>query len=167
MAVADEQASVTHRFRAAVLAGDLIALAALLDPDVVLRSPVTTRFAFVGRDEVIELLAHALDLAEDVTYTAELHGDRVEGVVWSGRFGGRQVEESMLFRLGDDGLIREITVFVRPLAGVANFAAVLAPRLARSRAGRGRALLARLLTRPVEAALRRGDALAPWLAGRR
>jgi hypothetical protein len=73
----------------------------------------------------------------------------------------------MLFRLGDDGLIREITVFVRPLAGVANFAAVLAPRLARSRAGRGRALLARLLTRPVEAALRRGDALAPWLAGRR
>jgi hypothetical protein len=163
--MADE--SVTARFKAAALARNLDALEALLDPDVVLRSPVTSAFEFSGRDEVRGLLAHALANIENLEYRVDLSGEGVAVLGWSGLFAGRATEEMMLFRLGDDELIREITIFVRPLAATANFAATLAPPLAREQGLRARAVLARALTAPLAALLRSGDRLAPWLAGRR
>lgn len=52
-------------------------------------------------------------------------------LVMSGRTGSVPLEEAQLLRLDDDGQIREITVFGRPLPALTTVMATLGPELVR------------------------------------
>ena len=120
---------MTHPVRAAIEAGDIDALAALLSDDVVFNSPVAFH-PFVGRATVAEVLANVLEVFTDFVYVDELEGDGTHGLVFTAGVGGRAVQGLDHLRFDDAGLVSEFTVMVRPLSGVIALAEAMGPRVA-------------------------------------
>src|SRR3954452_6770615 len=150
-----QHADLSAPVRAAMLARDSAALVATFAPDVVLRSPVTAR-PFRGREEVGELMTELIGALEDLEYTAVADGGDVQVLAFRMRLGGRDVELVDLLRYDDEGLLREVVVHARPLAGAALFISVVGPRVGRRRSRwRGAAALA---ARPLPRLLRALDA---------
>ena len=155
----ERAAETTRRYRAAVEAGDVEAFLATLAPDVVLRSPITMRTDFHGHDDIRTLMRAVFASIEDIRYHADI-GDATQRALFYRAHVGRQpVEEATLVRLDDDALVREITLWFRPLPGLTAVMGRLGPHLARER-GRARAALVGGLVAPLVAATRAGDALA-------
>lgn len=130
--------------------------------DVVLNSPITGGFRFCGREDVIALLR----IVREAMHGLE-HGELIgAGDVWTQRFsarvGGRAIDAIDLVRFDAAGNVREFTVFVRPLPGVAAFTAAVAPGVGRRR-GRLTSIVLRLLTGPLAVITRQGDRFAAWL----
>jgi hypothetical protein len=151
-----------RRLMKAMRERDHATLADVLAPDVVINSPITDRFAFRGREDGVALLMLVLDTMEDLEHH-ELLGT---GDVWTQRFRvrvrGRLLEGVDMLRFDEAGRVRELTVFVRPMPGLAAFAAAVAPRAGRRRS-RLVALVLHLLTAPLAAITPHGDRLAAWL----
>ena len=120
---------MTHPVRAAVEAGDPVALGALLAPDVVFSSPVAFR-PFVGRETVVEVLRQVMEVFEDFVYVDELAGDTTHALVFTAGVGGKRVQGLDHLRYDADGLVSEFTVMVRPLSGVVALAEAMGPRVA-------------------------------------
>ena len=116
------------RFRRAVEARDLDAMVAALAEDVVFRSPVVFR-AYEGRAAVGAILAAVLETFEDFRYTDALDGKDLHALLFSARVGDRDVDGIDLLRFDDDGLLRELTVMVRPLSGLTALADAMRVRL--------------------------------------
>jgi hypothetical protein len=116
------------RFRRAVEARDLDAMVAALAEDVVFRSPVVFR-AYEGRAVVGAILAAVLETFEDFRYTDALDGKDLHALLFSARVGDRDVDGIDLLRFDDDGLVRELTVMVRPLSGLTALADAMRVRL--------------------------------------
>lgn len=149
----DASEMTTRRLRAAMLAGDVDALLTTLAPGAVVRSPVSSRARIEGHAEI-----SGLEYLGDV-------GQGSDRVLFARASVGRQViEEAVWLRFDDRGLITEMTLFVRPLAGLTALVAALACRLA-GRRGRRHAVVARIMTRPLAAATRAGDAVCLRLGG--
>jgi hypothetical protein len=104
-------------FREMVEAGSLDALEGILAEDVVLHSPVTFR-PFEGRAVVVHVLRTVVEVFEDFRYVAELQHDDLTTLVFKARVGEREVDGIDLVHTRGDGLIDDITVFVRPLSGL-------------------------------------------------
>jgi hypothetical protein len=107
-----------HPFRAAVEAQDIDRLVSLLAEDVDFRSPIVFT-PYRGRDEVGVLLRAVARVFEDFRYTREF-GDpsgRDHALVFEARVGDRTLEGCDFIRTGDDGLVEELFVMVRPLSG--------------------------------------------------
>jgi hypothetical protein len=153
------EGSTTARFRRAVEAGDVEAVIETLAPDVVLNSPITDRVVFRGRDEVRVLLRSVFATIGDIRYFADVGDERTRALFYRANVGGHPLEEATRVELDGQGQISEITLFFRPLPGLATLTAALAPRMAR-RHGRLRPVLARLLLAPFAFAARAGDRLA-------
>ena len=129
MSPAEPGPSVAHRFRAAVEALDMRSVAPLLAEDVIFHSPVTFH-PFVGRETVAALLEIVGGLFEDFRYTDELGAGVTTALVFRARVGDRELEGIDLLRAGDDGLIEDFTVLLRPLSGLAAFAQIMGERVA-------------------------------------
>ncbi|WP_345712298.1 nuclear transport factor 2 family protein, partial [Kineococcus glutinatus] len=99
--------------------------------DVRLVSPITAQFTFQGRARVRVLFEEAFAVLQGITYTDQLLQERTAVLCATARIGGVRAQEVQLLRLDDAGLIREITLFVRPLPALTGLAAALGPRLAR------------------------------------
>lgn len=153
--------SIEEFQRAAATKDIELALSTLAD-DVVLRSPLTDRFTFDGKDDVGRLFEAAYEKFDGLSYHT-LIGDRV--LVGGATAGGQPFEETLLLRLDGAGKIAEITLFIRPLTGLTAVMAALGPALAR-RNGRSRftAGLLRVMTAPLVAATRSGDRVGVRLA---
>jgi hypothetical protein len=104
-------------FRELVESKDLDALEAILADDVVLHSPVTFK-PFEGRVVVLHVLRTVAEVFEDFRYVAELERDGLTTLVFRARVGEREVDGIDLLRTRADGLIDDITVFIRPLSGL-------------------------------------------------
>jgi hypothetical protein len=115
-------------FRAAVERQDLDAMIAALAPGVVFHSPVTFK-PFVGREVVGVVLGAVVKVFEDFRYTDELVAGNVRILIFQARVGDRDVEGMDLLRAGEDGLIEDFTVMVRPLSGVQALAQAMGERL--------------------------------------
>ena len=90
---------------------DREALAALVADDVVFYSPSTV---YRGREQVVELLTLIGGVLLDVTVTRE-----VETVTFiTGRSEGEELDGVLVEVKDDGGRIAEITLLLRPLAGV-------------------------------------------------
>jgi hypothetical protein len=83
--------------------------------DAVLRSPFTDNLAFEGREELDAIIAVIRDVLDDLTYTDELHGNGTAVLVGRATVDGLALQFSDHLKLRDDGLIKEMTVFFRPL----------------------------------------------------
>ncbi len=106
-----------HPFRRAAESKDLELLREILREDVVLHSPILFR-GFEGRDVVVTVLTHVIDVLEDFAYTDELaEGDTVV-LRFKAMVGDRELEGIDFLELDADGRVAELTVFMRPLSAV-------------------------------------------------
>jgi hypothetical protein len=144
-------------------ARDAAAVRAAFAPDVVLSSPIIT-MPFQGRDEVGDLFEVILEVVGPIHYLAEIPGDP-HVLSFRTDVKGTELEGVDLLHLDNEGLIREITVLLRPFPGIAAFLKATGPKLARRRAGSGRATLLSLATPPLVALMRTTNAAAPGLLG--
>jgi hypothetical protein len=156
--------TITARpFIEAMRARDLDAAIAACAADATLRSPISHHASFQGREQLRELFATVLDAVEEFTYLEEVAaGDLVVYRV-DGRVDGHPFEEALFVRYDENGLAREMRVFMRPLPGLTAFLAGLAPRLGRRR-GRLRGLLLALVVRPFAWLTRVTDEMGARLA---
>jgi|ERR1043165_8438714 hypothetical protein len=115
-------------FRRAAEAKDPDGMAAALSPEVVFRSPVVFR-PYEGREAVMGLLSLVVEVFEDFRYVDELRGDQTTCLVFRARVGDRDLEGIDYLRFGQDGLVEELTVMVRPLSGALALARAMEAKL--------------------------------------
>lgn len=120
---------MSSAFRAAVEAADPDALERLLHPDVIFRSPAVFR-PYEGREATMTVLREVFQVFEDFRYTGELSGDGEHALIFAARVGDKEVQGLDLVVTDDDGLVRELTVMVRPMSGLIALAQTMAARLA-------------------------------------
>ncbi len=124
-----------HPFRRAAEAKDLELMREALREDVVLHSPILFR-GFEGRDVVLMVLSHVAELLEDFRYSDELHGEGTVCLRFKATVGGdRELEGIDFLELDEDGRVRELTVFMRPLSAVTRFNERMAARLGAAQPG--------------------------------
>jgi hypothetical protein len=123
-----ERVAAPHPFRLAVEAKDLDAAIATLREDVVLHSPILFR-GFEGRDMVAQVLTHVAATLEDFHYTDELAEDDTVVLRFKARVGDRELEGIDFLELDEQGLVRELTVFMRPMSALTAFNEQMAARL--------------------------------------
>jgi hypothetical protein len=129
-------------WRAAGEAGDADAAVAALSPEVTLISPITDQFTFHGHGQLRDLLEVALAAIDGITYTDQVAEGRTVALFYEATVGGTRLHEAQRLRLADDGLIAEITLFIRPLPALTKLMNRLGPELARRNGQPG---LARLI----------------------
>ncbi|MET0305909.1 MAG: nuclear transport factor 2 family protein [Solirubrobacterales bacterium] len=117
-----------HPFRLAVEAKDLEAATATLREDVVLHSPILFR-GFEGREVVVQVLTHVAATLEDFRYVDELAEDGVVVLRFKARVGDRELEGIDFLELDEQGLVKELTVFMRPMSALTAFNEQMAARL--------------------------------------
>lgn len=117
-----------HPFRLAAEAKDLEAAAATLREDVVLHSPILFR-GFEGREIVTQVLTHVAATLEDFRYVGELADERTVVLRFKARVGDRELEGIDFLELDEQGLVKELTVFMRPMSALTAFNEQMAARL--------------------------------------
>lgn len=150
-------------YRAAAEAQDTAAMLACLREDVVLRSPITTRFAFAGKGQMEALLDDVHAVATGMTVRADTGDDRTRVLVLDGHCGTQAFTELVLVTLDEDGLIAELELAIRPMPGLMAIAAALGPRVARRRS-RAAGIAVRAMIAPLAFAATRGEGLSVKLA---
>ncbi len=144
--------------RASMEARDLDAVVDAFAPDAVLRSPLTAKLAFTGREQIRAVITVILDVFGDLHYSEELRGENVAFLVARARVDGQDIEIVDHMRLGPDGKIREMTVFFRPLPATAAALRLITAGLGRRRSP-ARAAILSALTRPLAFMTRTGDGI--------
>ena len=120
-------------FRKAVEARNFDEVMAQFTEKAVLHSPVTFT-PFEGRTAIRQLLTILLDVFQNFRYTDELEAqDGTAALIFRARVGDRDLQGLDLIRFNDAGLIRDLTVMVRPRSAIEALLAEVGPRLAESR----------------------------------
>jgi hypothetical protein len=81
--------------------------------DVVIKAPMLTKPVRGVRD-VLNIVRHAARLAGPTEYTLEIRDPKQTILLWKGHAGGFTLEAATILVDGEDGLIREIRVLMRP-----------------------------------------------------
>ena len=106
-------------FTAAIEARDVEALEGLLADEVVFRSPAVHK-PYEGKLATSVVLRAVMRVFEDFRYTrtigAETDADQV--LVFEARVGDRSIEGADFLHVGEDGLIDDFRVMIRPLSGL-------------------------------------------------
>lgn len=110
---------------------DLSALARIVHPDAVFRSPMAIH-PYQPAAALILVLSTVIQVFEDFTYHRQLASDDGLNVVleFSARVGDKQLKGIDLVRFNEDGQIVEFEVMVRPLSGLQALGAEMGARLA-------------------------------------
>jgi hypothetical protein len=117
-----------HPFRRAAEAKDIDLLMETLRKDVVLHSPILFR-GFEGREIVSQVLTHVAATLEDLTYIDELTGEGTIALRFKARVEDRELEGIDFLELDEDGRVKELTVFMRPMSALTRFNERMAERL--------------------------------------
>jgi hypothetical protein len=115
-------------FRHAAEKGDHDAMMSALAPDVVFRSPIVFK-PYEGRDAVAPILAAVFTVFEDFRYVDQLEGTNSATLIFQARVGDRELDGLDYLRFGQDGLVGELTVMVRPLSAAMALAETMRARL--------------------------------------
>lgn len=117
-------------FRRAVEAGNLEDLLSLFREDAVLHSPITFQ-PFEGKPAIRRLLGIIFEVFQDFHYTDEL--DSADGMtktlVFRATVKSRDAEGIDLIRFDEAGMVRDLTVMVRPRSSMEALLGEVAPRL--------------------------------------
>jgi len=120
--------TAASRFRKAAETKDIAAAEELFSPGIVFHSPVTFH-PFIGRETVTALLEIVADTFEDFRYTDEIETGDVHGLIFRASIDGRELEGIDLLRVGEDGLIEDFTVMIRPMSGLIPFAQAMGEKV--------------------------------------
>jgi hypothetical protein len=110
-----EKGRVMHPFRSAIETGELDRALELFSPEVVFSSPVVFR-PYHGRETLGVILSAVMRVFEDFRYEREIgaEGASDHALVFRARVGDRELHGCDFLHTGEDGLIDEMTVMVRP-----------------------------------------------------
>jgi hypothetical protein len=158
---ASPASTATNALRAAAERGDADAVADLLASDVVFHSPMTERVPFEGREEVTALHRDIFAVLENLETTEPLALGDTRSFSFRARVRGVELEAHVLLHVNADGLIDDLTIFIRPLPALATLFAALPPRVSARRRGRPTGAVAAVLTWPIGFVLRTADRLTP------
>jgi hypothetical protein len=120
-----------HPFRRAAETKDLELLRETLAEDVTLHSPILFK-GFEGRDVVVAVLTHVIAVFENFAYLDELAEDDRVVLRFRADVGDRELEGVDYLTLDADGLVTDLTVFVRPLSATNAFNELMHERFAAS-----------------------------------
>jgi SnoaL-like domain len=158
----DRSRSTIELWRAACEAHDADRAMQVVADGVVLHSPLTDRVRFEGRAEFHAVLDVALAAFEDVRFHTVLGAGRSWALVYGGRIGSQQFEETQLVELDEQARIAKMTLMIRPLPGLtAVMAAIAGPLARRMDQPRLVATALSLLAGPLKGMTRWGDHAAP------
>jgi hypothetical protein len=115
-------------FRRAAETKDFSAIDELFAEDVSFRSPVVFK-PYEGREAVAGLLGAVVQVFEDFRYTDQTETDGTATLAFSARVGNRELDGIDLLRFDEDGRVKEMAVYVRPMSGVNALAAAMAEKL--------------------------------------
>jgi hypothetical protein len=147
----------TARWRTAAEAGDALAASDCLAADVVVISPLTAMFRFLGRDAARDMLLSAFEVISDIRFHTEVGDADNRALFYRARAGREDIEEAQLLRFDADGLVRELTLFGRPLPGLTAVMAEIGPKLLRRQGRSGLATVVGLATTPLATVTRVGE----------
>ena len=104
-----------HPFRSAIETGEIDRVLELFSPEVVFSSPVVFR-PYQGRETLGVILTAVMRVFEDFRYEREIgaEGAGDHALVFRTRVGDRELQGCDFLHTGEDGLIDEMTVMVRP-----------------------------------------------------
>jgi hypothetical protein len=104
-----------HPFRSAIESGETDRALELFSPDVVFHSPVVFR-PYHGREALGVILLAVSRVFEDLHYEREIgaEGASDHALLFRARVGDRELHGCDFLHTGQDGLIDEFTVMVRP-----------------------------------------------------
>jgi hypothetical protein len=156
-----ESGTTPTPLRAAFEARDHDALMKAIAPDFVLNSPIL-EVPFAGIDEASDLFAVMLEELWPLTYLDEIPGDP-HVLHFTGEIRGKRLEGVDLLHFDDEGRVKEMTVFFRPLAAVAAFLGATGSKLGRRRVGPARGAIIAAAGAPANAMMRTSAAAAPKL----
>jgi hypothetical protein len=118
----------SDRFRAAAEAKDFSAIEDLFAEEVEFKSPVVFK-PYRGRDSVAMLLAAVIQVFEEFRYTDQTETGGTATLAFTARVGDRELDGIDLLRFDDDGRIREMAVYVRPMSGINALAEAMRKKL--------------------------------------
>lgn len=153
----DPYGEVISAWRAAGERGDAQAATQCLTSDVEVISPLTAQFRFRGHNQVRDMLGAAFEVISGIRYHTEVGDGDTRALFYHGRAGREEIEEAQLLRLEHSGLIRELTLFGRPLPGLTAVMADIGPRLLRRQGRPGLARVVNLATAPLAVMTRLGE----------
>jgi len=116
-------------WHAIIASGDTRRLRSLLAPDCVFCSPVAYQ-PYRGADRMELVLSTAAAVFEDFKYHRRFVDGNDVALEFSARIGETELKGIDLIRFGDDGLITEFEVMVRPASGLQALGTEMACRLA-------------------------------------
>jgi hypothetical protein len=103
-----------HPFRVAIEAGaSEETFRKLFAPNVVIQAPMLTK-PVKGVRDVVNIVGRAAKLASPIRYTLEVRDAKQTILFWSGNTAGYTLEAATILVDGDDGLIHEVRVLMRP-----------------------------------------------------
>lgn len=144
-----------RRWREMFEAGSADGVEDLMAEDITLHSPLTNAFTFDGPQNVAEVFRVVVRVVSEIRYHTILAEPTASGssttwaLIASGFVDGEPMEEVVLMTLNSQGLIRDMTLFGRPLPSLtAVMRDIAGPLLA----AQGRSTLGRL-TGPANAPL--------------
>jgi hypothetical protein len=113
---------------------DMAALEAILEPEVVFRSPAVFT-PYVGRETVLPLLANIIEVVPDLSYSGRYFEDDGRVMLqFDGHteFKGRSIDVSGIdiFTLSDEGTVQELVVMLRPYRAMEAVMTTMGRRLA-------------------------------------
>ncbi|WP_307795859.1 nuclear transport factor 2 family protein [Amycolatopsis sp. 195334CR] len=152
--------TATERYREGGEKADLELVMSAFAEDAVLISPLTDRLRFTGKDEIARIVAVAFTKIEGMRFHTDTGDEHTRALVYTGRINGVPIEESAVARLDDDGLIRELTLFVRPLPALVELMGAFGPELARRNDRPAAAKALGALVKPLIGMVRSGDRFA-------
>jgi hypothetical protein len=115
-------------FRRAAESKDFSKVGELFSPGVVFRSPAVFR-PYTGLDALKMLLGAVAEVFEDFRYVDQVETGDTAVLVFEARVGDRQLNGVDVLHFGEDGLIAEMTVMIRPLSGLNALAEAMGRRL--------------------------------------
>jgi len=119
---------MNHPFANAVLADDHDAALATIADDIVFRSPAVYK-PYRGKGQVAGILRLVATVFENFRYTAEWRDGATTILFFEANVGDRELQGVDILEEGEDGLVEQFTVMVRPLSGLQALSGAVAARL--------------------------------------
>lgn len=116
-------------YHAAVAVKDVDAIVACMAEGIRMHSP-TKMSPFEGKDTVRFLFSHLVEVLEDFRFTTLVEQDDTAVLFFACTIGGRAAEGCDVLTFGEDGLIHDFKVLIRPLRGLEALNEIMGKRIA-------------------------------------
>lgn len=134
-----------------------------LAPGAIVRSPIFSA-PFEGSEEIADLYAVVFEVLGEISYQSDQPGDP-HLFAWRSDVKGEPLEGVDMFTRNEQGLIGEVTIFLRPLRGVAAFIDAATAEWTRRNSSGGRAVAMRAATAPPVAMMKLLASTGPRMMG--